>query len=295
MTTSIPGFTYERVPVGDVTLNVAVGGSGQPVVLLHGFPQTHLAWRHVAADLAADHQVICPDLRGYGNSDKPHDDADHSVYAKTTMAADVVALARHLGHEQFALAGHDRGAMVAFRAGLDHSDAISHLALLDVIPTADFWRASAGAVGAHFFHIYLMAHPAPLPEQMIGADPDLFFGYFLDTWSTDPAAIPDDVRAAYLAAFRSPEAIHAVCADYRSGAFVDGLRDEADRADGRQLTMPVTVIMHDTGEGARSFDPAVIWSAWAPKLRLVTVDGGHLIPEDRPGPVATAIRGLLAS
>src|SRR5437764_10276798 len=143
--TTIPGFRTQRLPGADGTrINVAVGGRsdhcGSPVVLLHGFPQTHLMWRHVAADLAADHTVICPDLRGYGDSDKPREDGRHT-YSKRTMADDVVTLARRLGHPRFALAGHARGALVAFRAGLDHPDAVSHLACLDIVPTLDMWDA----------------------------------------------------------------------------------------------------------------------------------------------------------
>ena len=165
MTIKISGFDYQRVPVADgVTLNAAVGGSGSPIVLLHGFPQTHLMWRHVAADLAADHTVICPDLRGYGESDKPAD-PDGSAYAKRTMAADIVALARHLGHERFALAGHDRGALVAIRAGLDHPQVITHVAALDVLPTLDTWAVMHGTSAAVGFHLYLMAQPPGLPSR----------------------------------------------------------------------------------------------------------------------------------
>ncbi|GDY55742.1 hypothetical protein SVIO_063650 [Streptomyces violaceusniger] len=181
----IPGFDYRRVPVADgVSLNVAVAGSGSPLVLLHGFPQTHLMWRHVAADLVADHTVICPDLRGYGASDKPSanaaaaagpaavtdpaaaDDAaaGPAAYAKRTMAADIVALARALGHDRFALAGHDRGALVAFRAGLDHPATITHLACLDVLPTLDMWDVLHGTTAAVGFHLFLMAQPRGCPS-----------------------------------------------------------------------------------------------------------------------------------
>src|ERR1041384_5563461 len=168
----ISGFDYQRVPVADgVALNVAVAGSGSPVVLLHGFPETHLMWRHVAADLAADHTVICPGLRGYAASDKPAD-TDGAAYAKRTMAADIVALARALGHDRFALAGHDRGALVAIRAGLDHPAAITHLAALDVLPTVDMWEVLHGTSAAVAFHLYLMAQPPGLPERMIAASAD---------------------------------------------------------------------------------------------------------------------------
>ncbi|MEK8226095.1 alpha/beta hydrolase [Oerskovia sp. M15] len=186
MTPSIPGFDLRRVEVADdVSLTVAVGGSGPPVVLLHGFPQTHLMWRHVAADLAVDHTVICPDLRGYGASDKPLEE-DQSTYSKRTMGADVVALAARLGHDRFALVGHDRGALVAFRAALDHPEAVTHLACLDILPTLDMWDALHGVTGAVGFHLYLMAQPAGLPEQMIAAAPDAFFAHFLDGWTDDP-------------------------------------------------------------------------------------------------------------
>src|SRR5690349_25034705 len=202
MNPTITGFDYQRVTVAEgVALNVAVGGSGSPIVLLHGFPQTHLMWRHVAADLAADHTVICPDLRGYGASDKPAGRAPNA-YAKRTMAADIVTLARKLGHERFALAGHDRGALVAIRAGLDHPDTITHLAALDVLPTLDMWDILHGASAAVAFHLYLMAQPAGLPEQLISASADAFFGYFLDAWAQSPQAIPADLRTEYLEASR---------------------------------------------------------------------------------------------
>ncbi|MEV5912362.1 alpha/beta fold hydrolase [Streptomyces chartreusis] len=287
----IPGFEHHRVPVADgVSLHTAVGGSGPPVVLLHGFPQTHLMWRHVAADLAVDHTVICPDLRGYGASDKPAE-TDGSVYAKRTMAADIVALAGGLGHERFALAGHDRGALVAFRAGLDHPDTVTHLACLDVLPTLDMWEVMHGVTAAVGFHLYLMAQPPGLPERMIGAAPDDFFGHFLDIWTTDRAAVPDDVRAAYLAACR--EAVPSIVADYRASAGIDIEHDRADRDAGSTLRMPVGVLQQDWG-AALGFDAAGLWRAWAPDLRHATVTCGHFMAEEAPDDVAKALRDLLA-
>jgi pimeloyl-ACP methyl ester carboxylesterase len=201
MASKIVGFEQQRIEAGGcVSLNVAVGGSGSPIVLLHGFPQTHLMWRHVAADLAADHTVICPDLRGYGDSDKPVDTGE--TYSKRTMAADIVAVARALGHDRFALVGHDRGALVAIRAALDHPDTITHLASLDVLPTLDTWDVMHGTSAAVGFHLYLMAQPPGLPEQMIAASADAFFGHFLDIWTQDPEAIPADMRADYLRSSR---------------------------------------------------------------------------------------------
>ncbi|WP_017625496.1 alpha/beta hydrolase [Nocardiopsis chromatogenes] len=289
MAPTIPGFDYQRVTVADgVELNAAVGGSGSPVVLLHGFPQTHLMWRHVAADLAADHTVIAPDLRGYGASDKPAEDG--GAYSKRTMAADVVALAGALGHERFALAGHDRGALVAIRAGLDHPDRVTHLASLDVLPTLDMWDVMHGRSAAVGFHLFLMAQPPGLPERMIGAEPDAFFSFFLDAWGADPETIPADVREAYLAASR--DAVPSIVADYRASAGIDVEHDQADRDAGRKLGMPVTVLQQDWG-AALGFDAEGIWKGWVDDLVHRTVAAGHFMAEADPGRVATELRELL--
>ncbi|MEO3821132.1 alpha/beta hydrolase [Plantactinospora sp. B24E8] len=287
----INGFEYRHVTVADrVRLNVAVGGAGSPIVLLHGFPQTHLMWRHVAADLAADHTVIVPDLRGYGASDKPAD-PDGTAYAKRTMAADVVALAAALGHERFALAGHDRGALVAIRAGLDHPAAITHLASLDVLPTLDMWDVLHGTTAAVGFHLYLMAQPPGLPEQMISGSADAFFGHFLDVWTRNPEAIPADVRAAYLRASRA--AVPSIVADYRASAGIDVTHDQVDRAAGNRLEMPVTVLQQDWG-GALGYDAVGLWRAWAADLEHRTVSCGHFMAEEAPAEVVAELRALLA-
>ncbi|MEV8114107.1 alpha/beta hydrolase [Streptomyces xiamenensis] len=291
MTQSIPGFAYQRVAVADrVELNVAVGGSGPPVVLLHGFPQTHLMWRHVARNLAADHTVICPDLRGYGASDKPAEDGPE-VYSKRTMAADIVALARALGHERFALAGHDRGALVAFRAGLDHPDVITHLACLDVLPTVDMWDALHGVRAAVGFHLYLMAQPPGLAEEMIRNSSDAFFSYFLDIWANDPEAVPPAVRQVYLDACRA--AVPSIVADYRASAGIDIEHDEADRAQGRRLAMPVTVLQQDWG-AQLGYEAAALWGAWAGDLDHGTVSCGHFMAEEDPDAITRRLRDLLA-
>ncbi|MFF0265311.1 alpha/beta fold hydrolase [Kribbella sp. NPDC004536] len=282
----IEGFAYHRLRgVDDVELNVAVGGSGAPVVLLHGFPQTHLMWRHVARDLAADHTVICPDLRGYGESGKPVDG-----YSKRAMAADVVAVAAALGHSRFALVGHDRGALVAFRAGLDHPDVVTHLMCLDVLPTLDMWDVMHGTTAAVGFHLYLMAQPPGLPERMIEGAADEFFGYFLDQWANDAVAIPVDVRAEYLQASRN--AVPSIVADYRASATVDVQQDEEDLAAGNKLRMPVTVIQQDWGT-ALGFDAATLWKTWTTNLHHQTTTAGHFMAEESPTEITTAIRTLL--
>ncbi|MGW4668962.1 alpha/beta fold hydrolase [Streptomyces sp. NPDC004324] len=291
MTPTIPGFDPIRLPGADgVQLAAAVGGSGSPVVLLHGFPQTHLMWRHVAERLSDEHTVICPDLRGYGASDKPAATAP-DVYAKRTMAADIVTLAAALGHERFALVGHDRGALVAFRAGLDHPETITHLGILDVVPTLDMWNVLHGASAAVGYHLFLMAQPPGLPEEMIGNSADAFFGSFLDAWADDPAAQPRDVRTAYLRACAG--AVPSIVADYRASAGIDVTHDQADLDAGSQLAMPVTVVQQDWG-ARLGYDAAAVWAAWAPDLDHRLTGAGHFMAEEAPDEIAAAIQDLLA-
>ncbi|MFE6887703.1 alpha/beta fold hydrolase [Streptomyces sp. NPDC057694] len=290
MAYEIPGFEYTRLRgADDVELNVATGGSGSPVVLLHGFPQTHLMWRHVAQKLSADHTVIVPDLRGYGASDKP-DAADEDIYSKRTMAADIVSIASGLGHEQFALVGHDRGALVAFRAGLDHPETITHLGILDVVPTLDMWNVLQGRAAAVGYHLFLMAQPQGLPETMIANSADAFFGSFLDAWVKDPAALPDDVRAEYLRA--SADAVDSIVADYRASAGIDVAHDQADFDAGSQFAMPVTVIQQDWG-AQLGYDAAQVWRAWAPDLDHRLTRAGHFMAEEAPDEIVSAVRDLL--
>jgi haloacetate dehalogenase len=290
LTLVIPDFDYKQIPVADgVSLNAAVGGSGTPVVLLHGFPQTHLMWRHVAVELAADHTVICPDLRGYGDSDKPKE-SDATIYSKRTMGNDIVALAAALGHEKFALVGHDRGALVAFRTAMDHPESVTHLGSLDVLPTLDMWNVLHGASAAVGFHLYLMAQPPGLAETMIANSADAFFSYFLDIWTKTPDAIPAEFRAAYLQA--SANAVPSIVADYRASAGIDVALDQADLDTGNQLAMPVAVIQQDWGS-ALGFDAERIWRAWAPNLQHNTTNSGHFMAEENPTEISDAVRQLI--
>ncbi|MFE9901142.1 alpha/beta fold hydrolase [Streptomyces achromogenes] len=290
MTLTLPGFDHVRLPGTDgVELAAAVGGSGSPVVLLHGFPQTHLMWRHVAERLAGEHTVICPDLRGYGASDKPAATGPE-VYSKRTMAADVVALAAALGHQRFALVGHDRGALVAFRAGLDHPETLTHLGILDVVPTLDMWDVLHGVRAAVGYHLFLMAQPPGLPETMIANSADAYFGSFLDAWAADPAALPEPVRAEYLRA--SAAAVPSIVADYRASAGIDVTHDQADRDAGSQLAMPVTVVQQDWS-ARLGYDAAAVWRAWAPDLDHRLTRAGHFMAEEAPDDIAGAIRDLL--
>ncbi|MCA0158914.1 alpha/beta hydrolase [Tsukamurella sp. M9C] len=280
-----------HVDVAGRRITYDANGPGTLVLLLHGFPQTRLAWRSVVPLLSDRYRVVCPDLPGYGMSDRLGEGPE--AFDKACVASHLVDFMAALGHDRFAIVGHDRGALVAFRAALDHPDVVSHLGVLDVIPTADNWAALTGVGGVFAFHLYLLAQPSDLPERLIGADPDTFFGHFLDGWTVVSGAVPHDVREQYLAAFRSPAAIRAVCDDYRASAFIDGIRDVENQARGRTLSMPTFAAWQDSGDYDLPFDPHPIWASWAPDLKTAVASCGHFLPEEAPELVASNIRMLL--
>jgi haloacetate dehalogenase len=288
---AIEGFEYQTLPTArGVDINVAVGGAGPAIVLLHGFPQTHYMWRQVAQQLDDRLTVIVPDLRGYGRSSKPAG-ADPETYSKRTMAQDVVEIAKTLGFERFGLIGHDRGALVGVRAGLDHPEAVAYLGILDVLPTLDTWAVLQGVNAKVAWHLYLMAQPIGLPEKMIAAVAPEFFGSFLDAWDTDGSTFTPEIRQHYIDS--SVEALDSIVADYRATATIDLAMDEADRAAGAQLTMPVGVISQDWGSQL-GFDAASLWRAWAPDLTYQPVQAGHFMAEEKPTEIATFITDLVA-
>ncbi|MGW4352210.1 alpha/beta fold hydrolase [Nocardia sp. NPDC004582] len=290
-TLAIEGFEYRTLPAAPgVDLHVAVGGNGPAVVLLHGFPQTHYMWRQVAQQLADRHTVIVPDLRGYGRSSKPAA-LDPETYSKRTMAQDIVEVAKALGFNRFGLIGHDRGALVGVRAALDHAETIAYLGILDVLPTLDTWAVLRGVDAKVAWHLYLMAQPAGLPEKMIAAVAPEFFGSFLDAWDTDGTTFTPEIREHYIES--SVRAVDSIVADYRATATIDLTMDEADRAAGRQLTMPVAVISQDWGSQL-GFDAADLWRAWAPDLTYQPIQAGHFMAEEQPTEIATFITGLAA-
>jgi pimeloyl-ACP methyl ester carboxylesterase len=286
---SIDNFDYRTIRGhGSVDLNVAVGGKGPAVVLLHGFPQTHYMWRHVAQKLAADHTVIVPDLRGYGASDKPVAD-DPDTYSKRTMANDVVAIAGELGFDLFGLVGHDRGALVAVRTGLDHPAAVAYLGILDVLPTLDTWAVLQGADAKVAWHLYLMAQPAGLPEKMIAAVAPEFFVSFLDAWDPMGTTFTAEERAYYVDS--SIAAIDSIVADFRATSGIDLAMDTADRERGAQLAMPVGVISQDWGSQL-GFDASALWRAWAPDFTYQATTSGHFMAEEHPDETAAFITSL---
>jgi len=288
---TIDGFTYATIPgQAGVPLHVAVGGSGPALVLLHGFPQTHYMWREVAQRLAAEHTVIVPDLRGYGESGKPEEDGPET-YSKRTMGEDVVSVAAALGHDRFGLVGHDRGALVGVRAALDHPDRVRYLGILDVLPTLDTWEVLHGVDAKVAWHLYLMAQPAGLPERMIAAVAEDFFASFLDAWDTDGSTFTPEVRRHYIES--SVNAVPSIVADYRASAGIDLDQDRADREAGRRLAMPVAVLSQDWGSQL-GFDASAIWGAWSDDSTYQPIDAGHFMAEEKPDDVAQFIRLLAA-
>ena len=273
-------FTLDRVEVGEVSLRVRYGGSGPPVVLLHGHPRTHTTWYAVAPLLAARHTVVCPDLRGYGRSSAPLS-GDHS---KRAMAADIVALMRTLGHERFAVAGHDRGAYVASRTALDHPDAVTQLAVLDAVPIAEALdRCDAGFAQAWWHWFFLGQRDKPA-ERVICADPETWYR----AWTANsPDRLGAENHADFLAAVRDPMTVHSMCEDYRAGLREDRAADEADRAAGRTIDCPVLLLWSELDDLADLYgDPVAVWRPWAPQTTGHTIHSGHHMAEEAPADLA---------
>lgn len=279
-----------RVSLGDAEMYLRFGGNGPPLLLLHGYPQTHLAWHRVAPLLARDFTLVIPDLRGYGASSGPAPDPDHHNYSKRVMAEDMVALMATLGHERFALAGHDRGGRVGYRLCLDHPERVARFAALDIVPTLNTWESMGADAALNTYHWQFLAVPAPVPERLIGSDPDFFFTHLLERWAGRPEALDPEAVRAYLAQFHNPAAIAATCADYRAGASVDRAHDQADRDAGRKIACPVLVVWGRRYLTAKDPSPLVTWRDWAEDAREVAFDCGHFIAEEEPGPCAAALR-----
>lgn len=283
----LDGFENTKLDVGEARINVRLGGRGPALLLLHGFPQTHVAW-HALAPLLQDHfSLVMPDLRGYGESTGPAADSHHHNYAKRTMAMDMVALMQSLGHQRFALAGHDRGARVAYRLTLDHPERVTRLASLDTVPTLDVWESMDVHLALGAYHWPLLAQPAPVPETLLAADPDFFVHHLLDRWASRPDSLDRDAVAEYARHFRKPTVREAMCEDYRAGATVDLEHDRADRAAGRRIGCPVFVPWgrHYTGTS-----PLPIWQRWADDVSELALDCGHFVAEEQPEACATALR-----
>jgi haloacetate dehalogenase len=286
-------FREQFIDLPEVRLFVRWAGSGPPLLLLHGFPQTHLMWRDVARHLAHRFTVVCPDLRGYGASSCPETSADHSPYAKRAMARDILHLMHTLGHRQFAVAGHDRGGRVGYRLALDHPEAITRLALLDIIPTAAAWDLADARFALGYWPWSLLTQEAPLPERLLAGSPEALVDAALTGWGSPPSTFSPAVREAYIAPLRTPEHRHAICEEYRAAASLDIDHDRADRAIGRKISCPVLVLWGRGGPLDTWYQhlggPLTIWQAWATRVQGGPVSGGHFFPEEHPEATARAI------
>lgn len=288
----IEGFETDRLEVDGVAIALERGGQGPPLLLLHGYPQTHVMWHRVAPALAERFTVVAPDLRGYGDSSKPESDAEHLAYSKRTTAADQVEVMSALGHERFAVAGHDRGARVAHRMALDHPDRVERLAVLDIVPTHHVFATADATLARTYWHWFFLIQPGGLPERLIGSDPGFFLRTALEAWSGgglagfDPAAV-----AEYERCFFAEDAIHASCEDYRAGASIDLEHDEADLAE--RLAMPLLALWGARGAVGALYEPLEVWRERAADVRGRALDCGHFLPEERPEETAAELTGFL--
>ena len=288
-----PGFDTRRIIVEpDLHIACSVGGSGPPLLLLHGHPQTHAIWHRVAPALARHHTLVLADLRGYGDSAKPPGEADHANYSKRVMARDLLALMRALGHARFDVLAHDRGARVAHRLAADHPQAVQRLVVLDIAPTLAMYEGTTEAFARAYWHWFFLIQPAPLPERLIEADPA---GYLRDVMSRGAAGLtPFDARAMaeYDRCLALPGAAHATCEDYRAAAGVDLVHDRADRDAGRKLPMPLLALWGAHGVVQRCFDPLAEWRRVAADVQGEALTCGHYIPEEAPQALLERVSGF---
>jgi len=277
-------FTAAEFHTGETTIFVRTHGSGPPVLLLHGFPETHLMWHRVAPLLARQFTVVCADLRGYGNSGCPVSTANHEPYSKRVMARDMIAVMKHLGFTRFAVAGHDRGGRVATRLALDHPDQIERLAVLDIVPTEVVWERADDRFALAFWPWLLLAQPEPLPERILTTAAETIVDNALTQWGSSADAFPAEVRNAYIAVLQNPQHAQAICEEYRAAATIDREHDRADRERGRRIVCPVLALWSANGALASWYadegGPLAIWRQWANDVRGQAIDGGHFFPEE---------------
>jgi haloacetate dehalogenase len=285
------GFVSDRLAVNGTSIHVVRGGSGPPLLLLHGYPQTHVTWHVVAPALAERFTVVCTDLRGYGDSGAPSSDASHGPYSKRAMAQDQLAVMRQLGFERFAVVGHDRGARVARRLAIDHPDSISRLALLDIVPTATIYARLDQRRATSVWRYFFLVQPLDLPERLIGADPAYYLRWTFREWSGTPGVPGREALGEYERCF-DEATIHASCEDYRAGATIDLAHDDADT--GGPIACPLLVLWSASGIGA-SYAVLDIWREQVANVRGQVLDCGHFLAEERPDEVTSELIAFLAA
>lgn len=285
-------FRQVRIAAEGAKIHLVHGGGGPPLLLLHGYPQTHAMWHAVAPRLAERFHVICPDLRGYGDSSAPPSSNDHLPYSKRAMAQDMVEVMAALGHAEFFVAGHDRGARVAHRMALDHPRRVRRACVIDIAPTHHMFMTADRHFATGYYHWFFLIQPNGLPERMIGADPAYFLAEKLKRWSAPGTRFADDAVAEYLRCFCRPEAIHASCEDYRAAASIDLVHDEADRR--RKVHCPLLVLWGDKGFVHRTYDVLTVWRDYAEQVEGGALPCGHFLPEEAPAEVCEALTRFFA-
>ena len=286
-----PGFAAHDVDGEGARIHCVVGGAGPPLLLLHGYPQTHAMWHKVAPALAEQRTVVCADLRGYGDSSKPDSGPPHTAYAKRAMAADMVAVMRRLGFDRFDLAGHDRGGRVAHRLCLDHPRAVRRLAVLDISPTRLMFARTDQAFATAYYHWFFLIQPFDLPERLIGADPAYYIRRKMKKWSAGETAFFDPrAYAEYVRCFADPATIHASCEDYRAAASIDLDHDRAD--EDRKVACPLLVLWGAKGVVHQLFDPIKDWRSVAEDVRGQVTPSGHFVAEEAPGETLEQLRSF---
>jgi Predicted hydrolases or acyltransferases (alpha/beta hydrolase superfamily) len=290
-----PSFQSARLPAASGEVFARIGGAGAPLMLLHGYPQTHVCWHRVAQELAREFAVVVMDLRGYGASSVPEPDPEHRTYSKRAMAEDLIAAMRALGHERFSIMGHDRGARVAYRLALDHPEQIDRLVLLDILPTSEVWAHMNAQTALKSYHWSFLAQPEPLPETLIAADPVYYVEHTLRSWTRERTldCFAPEALTHYRAMLRAPERIRAVCEDYRAGATIDRQLDEADRAAGRKIIAPTLVLWGTDYVGRGNSDPLDIWRNWCANVRGEAIVSGHFLAEENPEATLNAVLPFL--
>ena len=288
-----PAFKHRKIRTSGATINLAVGGSGPAVLLLHGYPETLAMWHKVAPPLARDYTVVCADLRGYGDSSKPKGLPDHANYAKRAMAKDMVEVMAALGHRRFHAVGHDRGARVAHRLARDHGKRVRSLTVLDISPTLTMYRRTDQDFATAYYHWFFLIQKAPLPETLLAKQVP---HYILGRIGRGPGGIRVFDRNAlkeYIRAFRDPRTIHATCEDYRAAATIDLVHDRKDLK--TKLKMPVLVLWGKHGVIEKMFKPLADWREVARDVRGRSLDCGHFLPEEKPDEVLRELRRFLGS
>jgi haloacetate dehalogenase len=290
-----PGFTVQSIKTSGATINVLKGGEGPPLLLLHGHPETHVTWHKIASDLARNYSVIIPDLRGYGDSSKPDGGERHVNYSFRAMALDQVETMRHFGHERFLVAGHDRGARVAHRLCLDHPQSVLKVCLMDIAPTLTMYRDTNKEFATRYVWWFLQIQPFPMPEHIIGNDPEYYLKEHLAVQGKTPGAVTPEAMAEYLRCYCCSGTIHAVCEDYRAAADIDLEMDAADDGAGHMISSPLLALWGGKGVVGQMWDVLATWRAKATSVSGRALDCGHLLPEEQPAEVLAELRQFFRS